>query len=336
MNSAVTSLLLALAGLVPVALEAKTALAAHETRIAGRGYVSLSVWAKANGLEIRWLKRDETVQLSNRSTRLVFHIDSRQAEANGIQVWLSFAPVQHGGAVCLDRLDLETTVQPILVPPRNSVRDKIKTVCLDPGHGGKDPGYCVGSRQEKKYTLLLAQELRQQLGRAGLKATLTRARDSFIELPVRPDLANRQKADLFVSLHFNASETDRATVQGAQVFCLTPAGAQSTNAQGEGGGAGWCTGNRCNDKNLLLACRLQKALTGELAVQDRGVRRARFAVLRDAQMPAVLIEAGFMSHPMEGKKIFSAAYRKEMAQAIVDGLLAYKRTVEREALVSNQ
>jgi N-acetylmuramoyl-L-alanine amidase len=58
------------------------------------------------------------------------------------------------------------------------------------------------------------------------------------------------------------------------------------------------------------------------------VRRARFAVLRDAQMPAVLIEAGFMSHPVEGKKIFSSAYRKQIARAIVDGLLAYKRTVE--------
>jgi N-acetylmuramoyl-L-alanine amidase len=328
MNLAVASLLWFLAGVGAVAAEAKTAPPAHEIRIAGKEYVSLGAWAKAKGMEIRWLKRDETLQLSNRSTRLVFDIDSREAEFNGIQVWLSFAPLLQGGVPYVTRLDLETAVQPLLAPRGNPARDRIKTICLDPGHGGKDPGNCVGSAQEKKYTLLLAQELRQQLAKAGFKATLTRSRDSFIELPVRPDVANRQKADLFVSLHFNATETDRANVRGSQVFCLTPAGAQSTNAQGEGGGAGWCAGNRCNDRNILLAYELQRALAWELSVQDRGVRRARFAVLRDAQMPAVLIEAGFMSHPMEGKKIFSAAYRKQMAHAIVDGVMAYKRTVE--------
>ena len=300
----------------------------HEVRLGGREYIYLSAWARAKRLDLRWAKRDETLLLSNRSTRLLFNIDSREAEINGIQVWLSFGPVLHGGAVCLAKLDLETTVQPILIPPRNQAREKIKTICLDPGHGGKDPGYCVGPNQEKKYALLLANEVRQQLGQSGLKVVLTRTQDNFIELPVRPDIANRKKADLFVSLHFNASETERNSVQGAQVFCLTPAGAASTNSQGEGGGAGWCAGNRCNEKNFLLAFQLQKALTGELSVQDRGVRRARFAVLRDAQMPAVLIEAGFMSHPVEGKKIFSSAYRKQIARAIVDGLLAYKRTVE--------
>jgi N-acetylmuramoyl-L-alanine amidase len=112
------------------------------------------------------------------------------------------------------------------------------------------------------------------------------------------------------------------------VYCLTPAGASSTNARGEGASAGSFPGNRHNDQNLFLAFQMQKALTHNLAVEDRGVRRARFAVLRDAVMPAVLIEAGFMSHPAEGRKIFTAAYRQKMARAIVEGLLAYKRAVE--------
>ena len=186
----------------------------------------------------------------------------------------------------------------------------------------------MDSKQEKTYTLLLAQEIRQQLARAGLKATLTRNTDTFIELPDRPDTANRQKADLFVSLHFNSTETGRNEVHGAETYCLTPAGASSTNARGEGAGAGSFVGNRFNEKNMFLAYQVQKALTRSLGVEDRGVRRARFAVLRDAAMPAVLIEAGFLSHPTEGRKIFTPAYRQQMARAIVDGLLAYKRTVE--------
>ena len=256
-------------------------------------------------------------------------MDSREAQVNGVQVWLLFPLVNRNGSVYVAQLDLQTLMQPILAPPKNRSGAKIRTVCLDPGHGGKDPGNHVGSKDEKIYTLLLAQEIRQQLARAGLQATLTRSTDTFIELPERPDLARRQKADLFVSLHFNSSDSGRNEVHGSEVYCLTPAGASSTNARGEGSGAGSFAGNRYNEKNMFLAYQVQKALTRNLAVEDRGVRRARFAVLRDATMPAVLIEAGFMSHPAEGRKIFTPAYRQQMARAIVDGLLAYKRTVER-------
>ncbi len=302
--------------------------APEQVRLAGKTYVRLTDWAQANDLEVRWLKRDESLQLSNRCARLVLGLDSAEAEINGVQVWLLFPVVARNGTVYLAQLDAQTTLRPILSPPKNQPGRRIKTVCLDPGHGGKDPGNRVGSNQEKKYTLLLAQEVRDQLAHAGLKATLTRSTDSFIELPTRPELAKRRNADLFVSLHFNSADSSRNSVQGAEVYCLTPAGASSTNARGEGSGAGWFAGNRCNDRNFFLAYQVQKSLTRTLAVEDRGVRRARFAVLRDAEMPAVLIEAGFMSHPAEGRKIFDPAYRRQMARAIVEGLLAYKRQVE--------
>jgi N-acetylmuramoyl-L-alanine amidase len=92
---------------------------------------------------------------------------------------------------------------------------------------------------------------------------------------------------------------------------------------------GLSAGNRNNGKNLQFAWQMQKALVRGLGTEDRGVRGARFAVLRDAPMPAVLIEAGFLSHPAEGKKILDAAYRREIAKAIAEGVLAYKRVVER-------
>jgi N-acetylmuramoyl-L-alanine amidase len=297
-------------------------------QIAGKEYIRLADWARTRNLELRWIKRDESFQLSNPSSKLVFSIDSREASVNGVQVWLLFPLVMRNGGPCLAQLDAQTSLQPLISPPKNRPGDSIKTICLDPGHGGKDPGNRVGSFQEKKYTLLLAQEVRQQLIRAGLQATLTRSGDNFIELPDRPELARRKKADLFVSLHFNSTGNSRSSVRGAEVYCLTPAGASSTNARGEGSGAGWFAGNRFNEKNMALAYQFQKALTRSLDTEDRGVRRARFAVLRDATMPAVLVEAGFMSHPTEGKKIFDSTYRRQMAKAIVDGLLAYKKAVE--------
>jgi N-acetylmuramoyl-L-alanine amidase len=86
-----------------------------------------------------------------------------------------------------------------------------------------------------------------------------------------------------------------------------------------------------NRQNTFLAYQVQKSLTRTLDVEDRGVHRARFAVLRDAVMPAILIEGGFMSHPVEGRKIFDPAYRRQMARAIVDGVGAYKRAVEQSS-----
>ena len=301
-------------------------------RVAGLSAPFISILSpKANNFEGRWLKPNETLQLTKNSSKLVLTLDSREAQINGVQVWLLLPTAARNGACCLAQLDVERTLQPLLSPTRAQASARIRTICLDPGHGGKDPGNQVGSNQEKQYTLLLAREVRAQLAQAGLKATFTRSTDTFIELPTRADLAKRQSADLFVSLHLNAAETGRDSVQGAEVYCLTPAGANSTNARGEGAGAGAFPGNRHNDQNLCLAYQVQKSLTRNLGVADRGVRRARFAVLRDAVMPAVLIEAGFMSHPTEGRKIFTAAYRQKMARAIVEGLLAYKRLVEKGA-----
>src|SRR5260370_4511536 len=285
--------------------------APRSVEISGKEYLRLDAWASGRDFDMRWLKRDETLQLSNHSSRLVLDVDSRETQVNGVQVWLSFPFVIRSGVAYLARTDLETTLQPLVSPPRNRSGLAVNNICLDPGHGGKDPGNCIGSNQEKKYTLLLAQELRDQLTHAGLKVSLTRNGDKFIELPTRPDLAKRRGADLFVSLHFNAAETSRNQVKGAQVFCLTPPGASSTNARGEGAGAGGFDGNRFNEKKILLAYQVQKSLTKSLAAEDRGVRRARFAVLRDAAMPSVLIEGGFMSNPEEGKKIFDAGYRRK-------------------------
>jgi N-acetylmuramoyl-L-alanine amidase len=319
-----------LAGLILIAgmaCEVAPVLAGEQVRIAGREYIRITDWARANDFSVQWIKREEIVQVSNGGAKVRLEVHSPEAQINGIAVRLLFPLAQHGDAVYIARLDVQTTFAPVLSPPKAHSKASIKTICLDPGHGGKDPGFRVGSNQEKRYTLLLAEELRDQLKRAGFNVSLTRTRDTFLELPERPEAARRRKADLFISLHFNAAQASPNSVQGAEVYCLTPAGAPSTNARGEGGGAGWFAGNRFNDQNMCLAYQIQKALTREVGCEDRGVHRARFAVLRDAAMPAILVEAGFMSHPTEGHKIYSAAYRREIARAIVDGVNGYREVV---------
>ncbi len=297
-------------------------------QFSGRRYLVLGDWAGVNNFEVRWLKRDEILQLSNRLARLVFSKDSREAELNGVNVWLSYPIVFNNGAAYISELDLQTAIRPVLSPPKNWSGSTVRNIVIDPGHGGKDPGNQDGPRQEKKYTLLLAQELSAQLKGAGFKPSLTRATDSFVDLPERPDVARRRGADLFISLHWNSVDSGRNDVRGVETYCLTPAGAPSTNAGGEVRDAGTKPGNRFNEKNMFLAYELHKTLLKGLGASDRGVRRARFAVLRSADMPAVLIEGGFMSHPTESKRIYDPGYRRQMARAIVEGILAYKRQVE--------
>jgi N-acetylmuramoyl-L-alanine amidase len=300
---------------------------AHAAFINGQNYVPLVDWARANGLKCFWLKRGDEIVATNRTTRLVFDKDSRMVEVNGINVALSFPVAVDKGTPLIAQLDLNTTIRPLLSPPKAAAAKRITTICLDPGHGGKDTGNHTFWHSEKTYTLALALELRDQLKKAGFNVILTRSKDTYVELPDRPALANRRGADLFVSLHFNATPTGRAEVAGPETYCITPVGASSTNARGEGSSYGPTAANRVEQRSLLLAYQMERSLVQSLRVPDRGVRRARFGVLRDAAMPASLIEGGYMTHPVERKKIYNAAYRRQMAQAMVKGILAYQRLV---------
>ncbi len=296
----------------------------------GAEYVRLEDWARSHDFQTRWIVPRKELKLASPGATMLVEADSRKMTLNGINVWLSVpVAVQHNTAY-MAPLDLASAVHPVLYPPRNPAGRAIRTIVIDPGHGGKDPGNREGWQQEKKLTLLLAKELGGLLTKAGFNVELTRTRDSFVELPERAEIARRRKADLFLSLHFNAADGPGGSgVKGAEVYCMTPARASSTNARGEGANTGAFPGNRADVKNMLLAYQVQKALVKNLALEDRGVRRARFAVLRAAEMPAVLIEAGFMTNPAEARKIYDSAYRRRVAQAIVEGVLAYKKTVEK-------
>ena len=181
-------------------------------RTSAPNYVRLAAWARANRFEVRWLVADRTLQLNNKLAKMVFTVgareDRRGAEINGVRVLLAFPLLYQKGVVYISQTDLEQTLGPILTPPRNSSGIKVKTICLDPGHGGKDPGYRVRSNEEKRFTLLLAQEVRDLLKQSGFEVILTRSTDAAVDRPDRPGLAARRRADLFVSLHFNAFPSD--------------------------------------------------------------------------------------------------------------------------------
>lgn len=254
---------------------------------------------------------------------------SVQAEKNrgyvdigGVRVWLGQSVVADKGNLFVSKRDLEKSISPILAPQAVSI-PKLRTIVLDPGHGGKDPGN-MNTRlgiNEKTMTLDVVRRLKSILEEKGYKVFVTRTRDSFIELDDRPGYANRMKADLFVSVHFNGAKS--ASVSGIETYCLTPAGQYSTNDARSSGDTGEQSGNRNDRWNILLGYYMQKTLVDRLDAEDRGVRRARFAVLRDLNCPGVLVECGFMNNPGEAAKIAKPLHRESIAQGISDAIALY-------------
>ncbi len=295
--------------------------------INGIPYVSLQSWAAFNHMDLRSPKNGEkSADLTARWGRATFLIDSRSASINGVNIWLSHSVRDDGGRVLIAERDMRTVLQPILLPKPPARPRRIRTITLDAGHGGKDPGFMLGARSEKNYTLSLAQDLGEMLLAAGFRVILTRNSDTYPELEDRPSIARRAGSDLFISLHYNCAASS-PDANGVEVYCSTPLGTSSTN----GGGPKQLPepSNRFDDQSILLAYEAQKSIVRTLQLNDRGVRRAGFVVLNKAPMPGILIEGGFMSNRDDARKIFDRSHRKQMARAIVDAVFAYKRHAER-------
>ena len=214
----------------------------------------------------------------------------------------------------------------------------IHTVVVDAGHGGKDPGASYFGLKEKELTLDMARRLKTELQQAGLRVVMTRESDRFVSLKRRPGVANRSNAGLFVSLHVNANRNRR--VSGAEVYypresvvssggrwppSVTPSeiGVSSPTIRQ----VLWdLVLGRTRSHSRHLASTVCGTLKGSLRVRCK-VKAARFVVLREAQMPAVLVEVGYVSNHAESRRLKSVEYRSAAARAIAQGIVSYIRTL---------
>ena len=283
------------------------------------GYQNVVTWGKKHGMRAAWTQKNKTLRLSNDSTTIVLTIGARHASINNIKIALCQNVKMSGGNVLVSTQDINTALEAITNPRKNAVR----IVAIDPGHGGSQPGAKHSGKTEKDITLLIAKEVRTLLQDKGVKVVMTRTTDRTMDLKTRPQIAEQNHADIFVSIHLNAAS---AEANGAEVFTTTPAGAQSTTP--DSGSTAATRGNKNDAANALLAYHIQRQLVQKVQFSDRGVKRKRLGVLYDTAMPAVLVEAGFISGSKDQKKLFSAAERSKIAKAIAEGILSYKKTVE--------
>lgn len=228
----------------------------------------------------------------------------------------------------------------------------IRTIVIDPGHGGTETGAIGPSGvAEKELTLLLARELESRLAqRLPVRVVLTRTGDSNLPHDTRTAIANQNKADLFVSIHLNSSLG--AGARGAETYFLSTEAsdqraAAAAAAENLGDSDPGMDDPAAQDLQLILwdlaqthhlsesqrfAGMIQRELNEALQLRDRGVKQAPFRVLRGAAMPAVLVELGFLSNPEEEKKLQDPVYRGELADALTRAIARYKALVENREL----
>lgn len=300
-------------------------------KIRGVDYVGVAEFAARLGFKSAVSDRGRKVRLSGRSTQVDLEADARDAAVGGLRVVLGEPVLLAGGLLHVSRTDAERALTPLLRPgfgvaPRAAPR----TVVLDPGHGGKDPGT---SAHEKTYALDVARRAKPLLEAAGLRVVLTRDADVALELGERTDIANARRADLFVSIHFNAVPRD-TTTSGVQVFTFAPAGqhaAEWWNTPMRGADPhlekNEMPVNRHDHWSVLLAHGLHRRLVADLRATDRGRKIAHWGVLRGLDCPGVLVECGFLTSTAEAKKIATPAYRQQIAAALAAGIRDYAAAV---------
>lgn len=300
-----------------------------EAKINGIDYIRLSEVGRLLGLKASWKVRDKIYALSGKFAELTFEIHKRDFMLNGIKVHLGWPVAALRGILAISRSDYDKAVRALLTPQQFKPAPSFKHLVIDAGHGGKDPGaQNKGLKlQEKNLTLDLAKRLENALSGRGLKITQTRTTDVFIELETRAARANQLGADYFISLHFNAAVPE---VSGAETFAYTPLNQPSTGRSSlHPSDKVSAPANGQDTWNTLSAYYIQRELINGLRVPDRGVKRARFTVLKGLKCPGTLIEGGFVTHPTDGPNIGSAGYRERMAKAIAAGLIAYQNSLSR-------
>lgn len=170
---------------------------------------------------------------------------------------------------------------------------------LDAGHGGKDQGTSYGDILEKELTLEITKEVEKLLKDAGYAVEMTRTGDDSVDVYQRSRLANREKPDVFVSIHCNFLE------------------------RGEASGIETYYGKDRDEDCQSLAEKIQASAIEKTGAVDRGARTEDFVVVKETKMPAALIEVGFLSDPGERELLQDAEYQKKLAQGIADGIIGY-------------
>ncbi|HEV3408926.1 MAG TPA: N-acetylmuramoyl-L-alanine amidase [Chthoniobacterales bacterium] len=296
----------------------------------GRDYVSFQNVAEFYRFA-DYSHANRTISLRSDRRTIRAQVGTSEVQINGVRFFTCFPLLERAEGNLISAVDVGKIIEPVLRPSRIKDAQKVETVVLDPGHGGMDIGTQNAWGTEKNFALDVALAARAELERAGFKVEMTRTGDNGLSIEERVDFANRYANAVFISIHFNSGSGGN----GVESFRLAPEGVPSSTYEGEQHpivtDAQPDQGNAQDNQNIALAAAVHAAVLSLGQTYDRGVRHARFKVLRHIRIPAMLLEAGFLNNPIDGQRIASPQYRQQLGVAIAHGVQNYNTAVNYRA-----
>ena len=298
-----------------------------------------------NGVYWQWDHVSQVATLGYRGIKAEVLVGSDLVIVDKERVTLS-APVRVVRSAVVVPIDFQSKVisrlrQRAIEQKRYGIT-QVRSIIIDAGHGGKDPGAIGRSGEyEKKVVLDISMRLKKILQDKGIKVRMTRERDEFISLQKRTEIASRSKADLFVSVHANSSPV--RSIHGLEVYTSKYLGFKDRNAQqrktnqrlmfnhlsmkrGASDVANIVSDMLYAHKQAeakTLAKQLAKKTAKHIRTKNRGEKESRFFVVKNTLIPAILVEVGFLSNPKESKLLQTSTYRQRVARGIAESILDY-------------
>ncbi len=311
-----------------VSLKSATPAAGWDTaKIDGREYVSVeSVKRFYNFTKLS--RSGGSVVLENPKVKMQLKVGGYDCLMNNVKFVFSHPIEVQGEKIYVSRVDLGKLIDPVLRPNFIPNAGDFRTVIIDPGHGGKDPGATNPFGTEARYNLKVSGMIKKRLEEKGYKVVMTRSSDVFLSLQERVEFANaiREEA-VYVSVHFNSGGNSSA--RGIETFTLSPPGVSHYGSDFKASDNQTRNGNEHDSANIALATSVHGSLLMELGKNtlDRGIKRARFSVLSGVRHPAILLEGGFLSHPYEARLIENEAYQTALVNGVVKAIGKYRFAV---------
>jgi N-acetylmuramoyl-L-alanine amidase len=310
------------------------------TRFKQVDYVAATDFAARLGLKGKWEEAKRELTLTTGTRRLVLTAEKREVSCDGLRIFLGDAVRFRAGKLYVSKTDYERCLLALLRPDNvGAPVPRLRTIALDPGHGGADPG--MENRtlrvQEKVLTLDVALRLEKLLRAEGYSVVLTRRDDRQLaptkeaDLQRRAIIANAAGADLFLSIHFN-SLFPNTRVSGSEVYVFTRPGQRSDQSWGFGQADDTehdvAPVNRHDAWTSLLAHAVHRETIGGLKTSDRGHKTKHLAVLRGLNCPGVMIESVFLSNDAEARRAATPTYRQQIAESLAAGIRSYAASLD--------
>lgn len=253
--------------------------------------------------------RKGAIAVGNADVSLELGPGLRQLSICGLQLSLARPLLKDAaGNWLISREDWVSLIDPILRPTYITGREPVRTIVIDPGHGGHDAGTATPQLREAEVALQVARRLKTELEKRGYAVQLTRSEDIFLSDQQRVAAATAAGAGaIFLSLHVNSGRSD---FQGASTYTLAP-------------GQDARPGRAHQTAHTALAFALQSALVAQAGTADDGCRHAHYSLLSSVPCPAAWVELGYATHAQEGASLLSPAYQESLAQALAQGISVY-------------